>query len=52
METNSTNKLIQISNEDELLKNKIKVNTTRNLPIITDFDNMNIDKNMIGIITG
>ena len=40
----STNKLIQISNEDELLKNKIKVNTTRNLPIITDFDNMNIDK--------
>ena len=40
----STNKLIQISNEDELLKNKIKVSTTRNLPIITAFDNMNIDK--------
>ena len=41
----SSNKLIQISKDsDQLNSNKINSRTSRNLPIITDFDNMNIGK--------
>ena len=41
----SSNKLIQISKDsDQLNSNKINLRTSRNLPIITDFDNMNIGK--------
>ena len=41
----SSNKIIQISKDsDQLNSNKINSRTSRNLPIITDFDNMNIGK--------
>ena len=41
----SSNKIIQISKDsDQLNSNKINLRTSRNLPIITDFDNMNIGK--------
>ena len=41
----SSNKLTQISKDSEQLNsNKINSRTSRNLPIITDFDNMNIGK--------
>ena len=41
----SSNKIIQISKDsDQLNSNKINFRTSRNLPIITDFDNMNIGK--------
>ena len=41
----SSNKLTQISKDiDQLNTNKINLRTSRNLPIITDFDNMNIGK--------